>query len=144
MAATFCALLATKDGNRQSVAVTELTETDLMDGEVTVAVEHSTVNYKDGLAITGKAPIIRKFPLIPGVDWLVGCCVRRGPSLPSGRLRRGERLWTWRGTPRRLLRAGPHDGSRKTGRRAIFGGRNPHRKDQRSGGHRSLRTGHCF
>ena len=56
MAATFRALLATKDGDRQSVVVTELTEADLMDGDVTVAVEHSTVNYKDGLAITGKVP----------------------------------------------------------------------------------------
>jgi acrylyl-CoA reductase (NADPH) len=63
MADKFRALLATKDGDRQNVSVTELTEGDLMDGEVTVAVEHSTVNYKDGLAITGKVPIIRKFPL---------------------------------------------------------------------------------
>ncbi len=68
MADTFRALLVTKEGDRQSVAVTELTDADLMEGDVTVAVEHSTVNYKDGLAITGKAPIIRKFPLIPGID----------------------------------------------------------------------------
>jgi acrylyl-CoA reductase (NADPH) len=67
MADKFRALLVTKDGNRQSVAITELTDADLMAGDVTVAVEHSTVNYKDGLAITGKAPIIRKFPLIPGI-----------------------------------------------------------------------------
>jgi acrylyl-CoA reductase (NADPH) len=64
----FRALLVTKEGDRQSVAVTELTDADLMEGNVTVAVEHSTVNYKDSLAITGKAPIIRKFPLIPGID----------------------------------------------------------------------------
>ena len=68
MADKFRALLVTKDGDRQSAAVTELTDADLMEGDVTVAVEHSTVNYKDGLAITGKAPIIRKFPLIPGID----------------------------------------------------------------------------
>ena len=68
MADKFRALLVTKDGNRQSVAVTELTDADLMEGDVTVAVEHSTVNYKDGLAIMGKGPIIRKFPLIPGID----------------------------------------------------------------------------
>src|ERR1700751_1893144 len=68
MADKFRALLATKEGDRQSVAVTELTEADLMDGEVTVAIEHSTVNYKDGLAITGKVPIFRKLPLIPGGD----------------------------------------------------------------------------
>jgi acrylyl-CoA reductase (NADPH) len=40
-----------------------------MEGDVTVAVAHSTVNYKDGLAITGKAPVVRKFPLIPGIDF---------------------------------------------------------------------------
>ncbi|MGA7371659.1 MAG: MDR family oxidoreductase, partial [Methyloceanibacter sp.] len=68
MADKFRALLVTKEGDRQSVAATELTDADLMEGNVTVAVEHSTVNYKDGLAITGKAPIIRKFPLIPGID----------------------------------------------------------------------------
>ena len=69
MADKFRALLVTKDGDRQIVAVTELTDADLMEGDVTVAVEHSTVNYKDGLAITGKAHIIRKFPLIPGIDF---------------------------------------------------------------------------
>jgi acrylyl-CoA reductase (NADPH) len=61
MADKFRALLVTKDGDRQSVVVTELTDADLMNGDVDVAVEHSTVNYKDGLAITGKASIIRKF-----------------------------------------------------------------------------------
>jgi acrylyl-CoA reductase (NADPH) len=64
----FRALLATKSGDGQRVEVTELTDADIMEGDVTVAVEHSTVNYKDGLAVTGKAPIIRKFPLIPGID----------------------------------------------------------------------------
>ena len=87
MAYKFRALLATKEGDRQSVAVTELTEADLMDGQVTVAVEHSTVNYKDGLAITGKAPIIRKFPLIPGVD-LAGRVLRS----EDPRFRAGDRV----------------------------------------------------
>jgi D-arabinose 1-dehydrogenase-like Zn-dependent alcohol dehydrogenase len=66
--AKFRALLVTKDGDRQSIAATELTDADLMEGNVSIAVEHSTVNYKDGLAMTGKAPIIRKFPLIPGIS----------------------------------------------------------------------------
>ncbi len=39
-----------------------------MEGDVTVAVSHSTVNYKDGLALTGRAPVARKFPMIPGID----------------------------------------------------------------------------
>ena len=87
MADKFRALLVTKDGNRQSVAVTDLTDADLMAGDVTVAVEHSTVNYKDGLAITGKAPIIRKFPLIPGID-LAGRVLRSEDS----RFQAGDRV----------------------------------------------------
>ena len=87
MAATFRALLATEEGERQNVGITDLTEADLMDGEVTVAVEHSTVNYKDGLAITGTAPIIRKFPLIPGID-LAGRVLRS----EDPRFRAGDRV----------------------------------------------------
>ena len=69
MADGFKALLASKDGDRISVALTELSDADLMEGNVTVAVEHSTINYKDGLALTGRGPIIRHWPLIPGVDF---------------------------------------------------------------------------
>jgi acrylyl-CoA reductase (NADPH) len=50
-------------------ALTQFDEAALMDGDVTVAVEYSTVNYKDGLAITGKAPVVRRFPMIPGIDF---------------------------------------------------------------------------
>jgi len=39
-----------------------------LDGDVTVAVSHSTLNYKDGLALTGRAPVVRRFPMIPGID----------------------------------------------------------------------------
>src|SRR5690606_27757691 len=53
----------------QTVELVELTDDDLMDGDVTVDVEYSTVNYKDGLAITGKAPILRSSPMIPGIDF---------------------------------------------------------------------------
>lgn len=66
--AGFKALLATKTDGGQSVDWVELTEDDLMDGDVTIKVTHSTLNYKDGLAITGKAPVIRRWPMIPGVD----------------------------------------------------------------------------
>ncbi|MER8517955.1 MULTISPECIES: MDR family oxidoreductase [unclassified Mesorhizobium] len=70
MPETFKAILVSRDAEKnQSVAVTELTEADLMEGDVTVAVEATTVNYKDGLAITGKAPIIRRWPLVPGIDF---------------------------------------------------------------------------
>jgi acrylyl-CoA reductase (NADPH) len=53
----------------QSVAVRTLGAGDLMPGDVDVRVEYSTVNYKDGLAITGKAPVVRRFPMIPGIDF---------------------------------------------------------------------------
>jgi acrylyl-CoA reductase (NADPH) len=70
MPETFKAILISRgEDKKQSVAVTELTDADLMDGDVTVAVEWTTVNYKDGLAITGKAPVVRRFPLVPGVDF---------------------------------------------------------------------------
>jgi len=48
--------------------IAEITLDDLMPGDVTIRVEHSTVNYKDGLAITGKNPVVRKFPMVPGID----------------------------------------------------------------------------
>ena len=67
---TFKAILVSRDEDKkQSVAVTKLTEADLMEGDVTVAVEATTVNYKDGLAITGKAPVVRRWPLVPGIDF---------------------------------------------------------------------------
>lgn len=70
MPETFKAILVSRDADKkQSVAVTELDEADLMDGDVTVAVEATTINYKDGLAITGKAPVVRRWPLVPGIDF---------------------------------------------------------------------------
>lgn len=70
MADRFEALLITRDEDeKQSVSFVEMGEDELMDGDVTVAVEATTVNYKDGLAITGKAPVVRRFPMIPGVDF---------------------------------------------------------------------------
>ncbi len=70
MSDTFKALLVSRDENKtQSVDMVELSEDDLMEGDVTVAVEATTVNYKDGLAITGKAPVIRRWPLVPGIDF---------------------------------------------------------------------------
>ncbi|TDW19861.1 acrylyl-CoA reductase (NADPH) [Rhizobium azibense] len=65
---TFKALLASKNGDAISTDLVELEEKDLMPGDVMVAVDYSTVNYKDGMALTGRAEIIQKFPLIPGVD----------------------------------------------------------------------------
>jgi acrylyl-CoA reductase (NADPH) len=64
----FNAWVAEKGDSGPQLAWKELGEGDLMDGNVTVRVSHSTVNYKDALALTGKAPIIRRWPMIPGID----------------------------------------------------------------------------
>lgn len=69
MSETFKALLIEKTDDGQKVGFTRLSEDDLMDGDVTVRVEYSTVNFKDGLALTGLAPILRRYPLIPGIDF---------------------------------------------------------------------------
>ncbi len=69
MSDTFEAILVNKPSEHSySVELTRLSEEDLMEGDVLVRVEYSTLNYKDGLALTGKGPIIRKFPLVPGID----------------------------------------------------------------------------
>ena len=66
---TFKALLVSRDENKkQSVDTVDMNVSDLMDGDTLVRVTHSTVNYKDGLAVTGKGAIIRHWPLIPGID----------------------------------------------------------------------------
>jgi acrylyl-CoA reductase (NADPH) len=66
---TFKALLTTKTGDKISTALANFNEADLMPGDVTVAIDYSTVNYKDAFAVTGKAPVIRQYPLIPGIDF---------------------------------------------------------------------------
>src|ERR1700756_1806199 len=66
---TFKAIVIDKTDAGQSVGLADFDEANLMDGDVTVAVEYSTVNYKDGLAVTGKAPVVRRFPMIAGVDF---------------------------------------------------------------------------
>ena len=67
----FRGILIEKDESGYRAAVRDIDEAGLPDGDVTVRVSHSTLNYKDGLAITGKGPVVRKFPMVPGID-LVG------------------------------------------------------------------------
>ena len=67
----FKGILIEKDEAGYRAAVREIDDAQLPDGDVTVRVSHSTLNYKDGLAITGKGPVVRRFPMVPGVD-LVG------------------------------------------------------------------------
>ena len=65
----FRALVASKGEKGPDLAWKELGQDELMDGDVLVRVSHSTVNYKDGLTLTGKAPVIRRWPMIPGIDF---------------------------------------------------------------------------
>jgi len=67
--ATFKAIRIDKADKGTTAALTQFDEADLMDGDVTVHVEWSTLNYKDGLAVTGKAPVVRRFPMIAGIDF---------------------------------------------------------------------------
>src|SRR5437870_8387885 len=66
--ATFKAIVIEKSESGPKAALADFDERNLMEGDVTVRVEWSTLNYKDGLAITGKAPVVRRFPMIPGID----------------------------------------------------------------------------
>ncbi|MGN2639918.1 acrylyl-CoA reductase (NADPH) [Nocardia takedensis] len=64
----FSALLIDKDDSGQRVTLTDLDESALPDGDVTIDLAWSTLNYKDALALTGKSPVVRTFPLVPGID----------------------------------------------------------------------------
>ena len=69
MAQTFKAILVSRDDDGQKAELASLGDGDFMDGDVTVRISHSTLNYKDALALTGKAPVVRRWPLIPGIDF---------------------------------------------------------------------------
>ena len=90
----FKAWIVTKADTKQTAVLTQLDEGQLPQGDVAVRIVNSSINYKDALALTGKAPIIRRFPMVPGVDlagmrpqlsaWRQGHCEwlgnRRGPQ----------------------------------------------------------------
>lgn len=65
----FKGILITKDDAGYQANCQEIDESVLQEGDVTVRVEWSTLNYKDGLAMTGKAPVVRRFPMVPGIDF---------------------------------------------------------------------------
>jgi acrylyl-CoA reductase (NADPH) len=80
----FPALLISKADAGQKVERVQLTDADLMPGDVLVRVSHSTINYKDGLAITGKSPVVRRWPMVPGID-LAGVVERsESPAWKAG------------------------------------------------------------
>jgi acrylyl-CoA reductase (NADPH) len=64
----FKAILLERDANATAARVASLEEASLPEGEVSIDVEFSTLNYKDGLAITGKGPVVRNWPMVPGID----------------------------------------------------------------------------
>lgn len=84
MSDTFRAIQIDKVDDKQTAKLVTLTDADLMEGDVTVNVTHSTVNYKDGLALTAKAPIIRKFPLVPGIDFAGTVAASDNPDYKPG------------------------------------------------------------
>lgn len=83
----FKAILIEKTGHGVDTQVVELDEAQLPPGDVTVAVEYSSLNYKDALAITGKAPVVRQYPMVPGID-LAG----RVETSADPRWREGDRV----------------------------------------------------
>jgi acrylyl-CoA reductase (NADPH) len=82
--ALFKAIVIDKTDAGQSVALRDFDDTQLMDGDVTVRVEWSTLNYKDGLAVTGKAPVVRRFPMIAGIDFAGTVEASSHPDWKSG------------------------------------------------------------
>jgi acrylyl-CoA reductase (NADPH) len=66
---TFKTIVVDKAESGQTARLADFDELELMEGDVTVGVEYSTLNYKDGLALTGKAPVVRRFPMIAGIDF---------------------------------------------------------------------------
>ena len=80
----FRAILLKRENDVLSAEDVELAPDSLMDGDVTIAVSHSTVNYKDGLALTGRAPVVRRFPMIPGIDLAGTIETSTNPAFKTG------------------------------------------------------------
>ena len=90
----FNAIVVEKDESGYRASLKAVDDQALPAGDVTVKVDYSTINYKDGLALTGKSPVVRKFPLHAGIDRL--CWHRVGQqrrALQGGRRGVVERLW---------------------------------------------------
>ncbi len=80
----FKAIVINKDEKGYRAALAELNEDSLPEGDVTVKVLYSTLNYKDGLAITGKGPVVRSFPMIPGIDFVGEVLKSSSPDFKEG------------------------------------------------------------
>ena len=80
----FRALYIEKTDDGQRVSLQELDDAQLPEGNVTVDVAYSTVNFKDGLALTGKSPVVRKFPMVPGIDLAGTVTASEHPDFKAG------------------------------------------------------------
>ncbi len=80
----FKGILITKENATYQAEVRQIDDAVLPAGDVTVRVEWSTLNYKDGLAITGKAPVVRRFPMVPGIDFAGTVTTSSNPAWPVG------------------------------------------------------------
>lgn len=80
----FKGILINKDEQGYRAAVQQIDESVLPEGDVTVRVACSTLNYKDGLAITGRSPVVRRFPMIPGIDFAGTVVESRHPAWQPG------------------------------------------------------------
>jgi acrylyl-CoA reductase (NADPH) len=80
----FSAILIEKTDDGQKVSLTELDESQLPEGDVTIDVEYSTMNYKDGLAITGDGPVVRRWPMVPGIDLVGTVSESSNPNFAAG------------------------------------------------------------
>lgn len=80
----FKAILIDKPESGYQSKIVELDERQLPEGDVTVRVDYSTINYKDALAITGKGPVVRKFPMVPGIDLAGAIEVSNHPDWKAG------------------------------------------------------------
>ncbi len=84
MARMFNAILVERDPPPYRASLKKLDEAQLPPGDVTVRVEYSTLNYKDALALTGKGPVVRQFPMVPGIDFAGTVEESGNPSYKSG------------------------------------------------------------
>ena len=81
---TFKAVVIEKTESGQQASIKQFDTADLMAGDVTVHISHSTLNYKDGLALTGRAPVVRRFPMIPGIDFAGIVATSEHPAFKAG------------------------------------------------------------
>lgn len=80
----FKSILIDKVDSNYQVALTESEDSILPEGDVTVDIQYSSINYKDALAITGKSPVVRRFPMIPGIDFVGTVSESSHPSFSNG------------------------------------------------------------